>query len=114
MDEGRARTISSSDVSCSTMKAGTPCSFAVERRHSPKYSRKARSSPLAGLAAGEGEARLLTGIGNVDGAGADFSHAGTFPHTSQPSQELHFGVSPKCIQICRCRHLGLSAKPRIT
>src|ERR1051326_5125198 len=114
MDEGRTRTISSSDVSCSTMKAGTPCSLAVERRHSPKYSRKPKSSPLAGLDAGMAIARLLTGIGNADGAGADFNHFGIFPHTSQPPQEFHFGVSPKCMQICRCRHLGLSAKLRIT
>ena len=41
------------------------------------------------------------------------SHPIWYPHTSQASHEDHFGVSPKCKQIWRCRQCVESTKLRI-
>ena len=92
------------------------------------------ASALLGLAAGGlaagsagscrcGRADLSNGFSTFFGSrrftgaaaslsGAD-SHCGELPHTSHISQRCHFGVCPKCAQICRWRQRSLSTNCRM-
>src|SRR6202035_2417652 len=105
------RQSSSSELSCITTKAGTPCCFATARRHSRRYSRSSASTL--------GSAALVMGKTGATGcdrgvALIDFtSHSDSHPQASQAPHVSHFGFSPKCKQICRCRQPFESAKPRM-
>src|ERR1700739_1906625 len=111
IEEGFCWQISSKEVSCSTTNAGTPCSFAIPRRHSRKYSRSSAS-----VCVDDGDRSLSekppTKAGRT-GLAFAVSHFGLFPQTSQEPHDSHFGVSPKCVQIWRWRHRPDSAKARI-
>src|ERR1700693_1456959 len=110
MERGRFRHNSSSEVSCITTNAGTPCSCAVARRHSRRYSRSSGSTAEPVALAYDPEC--------ADGGGivadrARIRDAGCFtttvsanqsspePHASQASHFSNFEFSPKCEQICR-------------
>src|SRR5689334_18435857 len=113
---GRIRQISSSDESCSTTYAGIPFSLEVVLRHSRKYSRRSASTaPAAAAGIWEAVDRTAATVRRTAALlDATLSHSGAAPHTSHAPHDSHFGVSPKCVQIARCRHLPDSTNPRIT
>jgi hypothetical protein len=83
------------------MNAGTLRCFANPRRHS-RICRTRADSVLA-------ESR---DAGALRISGADI-HSKCAAKTSHAAQLSHFGVSPKCRQICLCLHTSPSANRRI-
>src|ERR1700683_4680731 len=129
----------SSEVSCMMIKAAMFILLDTTLRHSRIYSRSSGSIPAVFLALAPEPLRLPAdphqplpraaandpaGATAEDfedlprrfdfGAGADaLSHGISQPHTSQAPHVAHFGVSPKCRQICRCRQPVDSTKLRM-
>src|SRR5213593_2613481 len=104
MELGCLRQSSSRDVSCMTTNAGTPCCWAVQRRHSRMYSRNSgstasllleASSPALECAASRwGSMPLPLDFLEFGRSTGVLSHSGSPLHTSQVLQFAHFGISP--------------------
>src|SRR5271156_286975 len=82
----------------------------------PKPGRGPRVKVIEAVAAAAAERsvaeRLARRLDFCTAPGA-LSHPISYPHTSQAPHDDHFGVSPKCKQICRCRQRVESTKARM-
>ena len=97
---GRLRHSSSSDASCITIKAAMLLCFAVMRRHSRRYSRRAGSTSRATCLDGRLAPRpTLFRLGSGIAGGRSVSQPGSPLQVSHAEQLFQFGVSPKCAQI---------------
>src|SRR3954468_11602053 len=91
IDFGCLRQTSSSDESCITTNAGTPCSFAAARLHSRKYSRNMGSISFFGPATADA---VFGGVARTTGA-LTFTFSALVDLTSQSDSQPQASQAPQ-------------------